>query len=636
MVGRGGEGAVFEVSGSPASVAKVYHQPMAERRAMKVRAMASLADDAIRKFSAWPQSLLSNQQGRPVGFVMPRVSGHKEIHVLYGPKSRKDEFPEANYRFLVHTAANVTRAFAYLHERNCVVGDINHGGTLVSPQATTVLIDCDSFQYTNGTDRFLCEVGVPDFTPPELQGRSLANVVRTQNHDAFGLAVMIFHLLFMGRHPFAGRWRRPGDMPMEQAIKEFRFAFSKANPSSDFLPPPGAPLLDSVTPALAALFERAFLRNSSTNRPQAAEWLVALDELKANLSTCASNRSHVFSKSISACPWCAIERATGTILFYIPVGAGLGGIEGFNLRAVWAQIEAIPAPPPLPPLPQEGSVTAAPSSSVPTPPAVLSWANYRVPLLWIIAIATLVALPALGWWAVSGAIVAYLFVQNRLGETPELVAYNKQVDDLRARARFAEERWRGVRAKYGSGSQLNRFRERRAEFSQLRSQLERLPHERQEGIAELHRQRERAQLEKFLAQHYIRRAKIDGIADGRKATLASNGIETAADLTRHAIMAIPGFGPSLTSKLMDWRNKVSLMFRFDASQGIDPRDIAALDRALADKKRRLESSIAAAPNELRQLRDQVCNLQIAARNEVFSALHQLAQAQADLKAASSA
>lgn len=634
MVGRGGEGAVFEINGSTSSVAKVYHQPMAERRALKVRAMASLADDTVRKFSAWPQSLLSNQQGRPVGFIMPRVSGHKEIHVLYGPKSRKDQFPEANYKFLVHTAANVTRAFAYLHERNCVVGDINHGGILVSPQATTVVIDCDSFQYTNGTDRFLCEVGVPDFTPPELQGRSLANVVRTPNHDGFGLAVLIFHLLFMGRHPFAGRWRRQGDMPMEQAIKEFRFAFSRTNPSGDFLPPPGAPLLDSVTPALAALFERAFSKNSPTNRPQAVEWLAALSELEANLSKCASNRSHAFYKSMSSCPWCAIERATGTILFYIPVGAGLGGIEGFNLRAVWAQIEAIPAPPPLTPLPAEGSVTASPSPSLPTPPPVLNWARFRVAILWAIAIATLIALPLAGWWAVIGGIALYVYVESNLGESPEVVAYNKQIDDLRARVRFAEERWRGVRAKYGSGPQLNRFRERLAEFGQLRWQLGRLPHERQEGIAELHRQRERAQLEKYLDQHYIRRAKIDGIADGRKAVLASNGIETAADLTRAAIMAIPGFGPSLTSKLMDWRNKVSLTFRFDASQGIDPRDIAALDRTLADKKRKLESSLASAPNELRQLRDQVRNLQIAAQNEVFSTLHQLAQAQADLRAAS--
>src|SRR5205814_7863741 len=66
------------------------------------------------------------------------------------------------------------------------------------------LIDCDSFEITDGKTVFPCMVGVPTYTPPELQGQSFQGVRRTKQHDAFGLAVLIFHMLFLGRHPFAG------------------------------------------------------------------------------------------------------------------------------------------------------------------------------------------------------------------------------------------------------------------------------------------------------------------------------------------------------------------------------------------------------------------------------------------------
>ena len=61
---------------------------------------------------------------------------------------------------------------------------------LVAPDATVKLIDCDSFQITAQGKRYLCEVGVETFTPPELQGKNLRQIMRTANHDGFGLAVM--------------------------------------------------------------------------------------------------------------------------------------------------------------------------------------------------------------------------------------------------------------------------------------------------------------------------------------------------------------------------------------------------------------------------------------------------------------
>ena len=118
-------------------------------------------------------------------------------------------FPEVDFRFLIHTATNIARAFAIVHEHGHVVGDVSRSehDLLVGPDGTVMLIDCNLFQIS-AAELFTCDVGVPLFTPPELQSENFRGLRRTANHDRFGVAVLLFHLLFMGRHPFAGRYLR--------------------------------------------------------------------------------------------------------------------------------------------------------------------------------------------------------------------------------------------------------------------------------------------------------------------------------------------------------------------------------------------------------------------------------------------
>src|SRR5665213_2177366 len=244
QLGVGGEGAVFEVVGRPDSVAKIYHKPLDARGEQKLRLMATLARPDLLTVAAWPMATLQQTPNGPlVGILMPRVSGHKEIHTLYSPAHRKKEFPTADWAFLIQSAMNCAVAFDAIHRRGHAIGDVNQSNVLVSPKAMVSLIDCDSYQISAGGKSFPCEVGVPLYTPPELQGQSFRGVVRTHNHDRFGLAVLIFHLLFVGRHPFSGRPLTRGELPIEKAIKEFKFAFSRAAAQLQIAPPPHAPLL---------------------------------------------------------------------------------------------------------------------------------------------------------------------------------------------------------------------------------------------------------------------------------------------------------------------------------------------------------------------------------------------------------
>jgi DNA-binding helix-hairpin-helix protein with protein kinase domain len=205
QLGAGGEGAVYEVVGRSSDVAKLYHHAPSSERAEKLRYMASRVSGELTKVSAWPITTLHDRVGGPVrGFVMPRVAG-KEIHVLYGVSHRRKEFPKADWRFLLHTATNCAAVFDTVHRAGYVIADVNQKNVVASDTATVGLLDCDSFQMTINGKLFGCEVGVAEYTPPELQGKGFRGVIRTQNHDLFGLAIHIFHLLFMGRHPFMGR-----------------------------------------------------------------------------------------------------------------------------------------------------------------------------------------------------------------------------------------------------------------------------------------------------------------------------------------------------------------------------------------------------------------------------------------------
>jgi hypothetical protein len=105
-------------------------------------------------------------------------------------------------------------------------------------------------------------------------------IVRNQNHDNFGLAVPIFLMLFMGRHPFAGRYLGSGEMPIPRAIKECRFAYGARRANVQMEKPPGTPSLSIVGDEIGFMFERAFAGEMiAGGRPLPRDWIEGLERL---------------------------------------------------------------------------------------------------------------------------------------------------------------------------------------------------------------------------------------------------------------------------------------------------------------------------------------------------------------------
>lgn len=683
-VGRGGEGAVFEIIGHPGRVAKVYHKPLSADRASKIEAMASMTNEGLLRLMAWPVDLLKTSAGVPCGLVMERVSGHKDIHSLYSPKSRKLEFPEADWRFLTRTALNVSKAFGAIHGSGCVIGDVNHGGVAVSDKAEVKLIDCDSFQVVARGRQFLCEVGVPLFTPPELQGRSLSGIVRSPNHDNFGLAVLIFHLLLMGRHPFAGRYSGHGEMPIEKAIEEYRFAYGANRSGYQIEPPPNTPPLMAVSEPVAALFERAFSRECAAagNRPTARQWIEALVGLEAQMAPCRTNLAHTHFRGVSECPWCRVETATGAVLFNVSarmvqqqadsaasdfnrICAEIGAVQHLpdnpHLRAGVGSLPKIGPRRPVTQLRASDAAVAAGGRRRATQGKAFAGVSGVVGML-SLAVPTYAGLWMLGGLAALGGVVsgkdlpevAAIRQAHQAASTASTNAEDGLMWAMAALARAEKGYLAAIAQLRGATASEQRFHETLTGLKTLRDRWNGIPGIKARQLAILGQEREREQRRQYLETFYVDRSTIPGIGPGRQAMLNAYNIETAWDVTEQGVMQVPGFGPSLTGNLVAWRQVIEQGFRFDSSRGVDPRELAKLERKMDEERGTILQSIRVGQAQLAQLRQQIIShrgllqeqaeaarqqaeaarqqaLSAQARADVAFALRQ--QAAADLKAA---
>jgi len=549
-IGSGGEGAVYEVSNLESGfLAKIYKDVLVQEKQEKLFEMVQLCDEPLKKIAAWPLETLHSAINGPVcGFLMQKAVNCEPIHHLYSPSHRKQEFPKADWAFLVYAARNVAAAFEVIHGHGHVIGDVNPNLVFIARNGIVKLIDCDSFQVISNNKKYLCEVGVLHFTPSELQThKPFRDVVRTINHDNFGLALIIFHILLMGRHPFSGVYSGSGDMPLEKAIENFCYAFSINAANKKMAPPPNCVTPSILPNSISKLFERAFSEQGAkeNSRPTANEWVMALDDLRKNLKSCGQLSVHKYFNGLTNCPWCLQEQKN--VFFFISLVAGEVRLNTFDINQIWNKILSVNSPGPVPRI----DVPAFQSK-------MLSFLNFT---------------------SEHQRVKREIKVAEEQLEAL-ILQWKKEVGDTQFQSIF---------------NQLQRIRE---EYQNLVKNYSSEKQGLQNKIKE-------NQLNKFLERYFIDDANIPGVGATRKATLASYGVETAADINRNRIMNIKGFGANLTGALTSWRNRIESKFVFDPSKGIDPRDISILNNKYAKSQKQLEISLVSGLNELTQTRDQI-------------------------------
>jgi DNA-binding helix-hairpin-helix protein with protein kinase domain len=309
-LGQGGEARVFALQADPSIVAKLYHHPTpahADKLAIMIAHPPAQVAVNGQTVIAWPTKRIVAHPatGLVTGFLMPRVAAGVPAAHLHNMKSRLQTHAHFNWRYLLRAAMNLALTFQKVHDSGYVVGDVNDQGVLVTGNAVVALVDCDSFQVQDPASGrvFRCTVGTSLFTPPELAGCSFATVDRTQAHDLFGLAVLIYQFL-MGCHPFQVKVASAEDIvSIEDCIR--RGLYPDLAPAA--AQSPVSPPLYILPRSTRALFREAF-GSTPARRPTAASWTDELWTIDREIRSCAVNANHYFAGHLLSCPWC--ERTT--------------------------------------------------------------------------------------------------------------------------------------------------------------------------------------------------------------------------------------------------------------------------------------------------------------------------------------
>lgn len=623
LIGKGGEGEVYAIKGRSDQAVKIYNASLRTKRENKVRAMVGGGLAVKTDLVAYPGEVVTDHRGNFLGFVMRLVSGYRPLHELYSPKSRQRHFPKTDYRFIVHSALNVARAVGKVHETGCVIGDLNHSGVLVAQDATVALIDADSFQFTLNGRSYPCVVGVPDFTPPELHGKNLLSVQRTIEHDNFGLAVAIFHLLFMGRHPYAGRYNGP-DISMGDAIAQNRFAFSLTRrAATKTTPPPGALTLDMFPDAIAGALENAFGLNPSA-RPNALDWVNALRKLEGSINHCSNVKTHYYPSNSKSCTWCKLTANSGFDMF--PDLSAVAPNIPTDARGTDQAIREILSfrfPSATDILPTTVTPRGASPSLREAKRGKLGSVLFGLLMMGGAIAGFIYASPVFYVW-IGLAIWGWnVFSDREVGSGPFLQAF-RIADERVQRELDALLRRNGMTEVVKVRGDLD------AAIAAYKSHDDVLARE----LMVMKSNRESRQRQAYLDRFSVRRANISGIGPAKTATLISFGIETAADVNRSAVLRVPGFGDVMTGKLLDWRREHESRFKYDRMPNAqDVTDERALRGRFAAEKAKLESSIRNGLGALRNARARLDALPARARSdrELTEALAARAQAEQDLR-----
>lgn len=206
---RGGEAEVYAVPSHPNAVVKLYHREALARRGAtlqkKIEAMsrdAALAPCKQEPALSWPLFGVFDELGAWRGYAMRKVAGVR-LSVLAHAIAYREHFPNLDRPMLVGYLLSLLETVRKLHAQGVRLGDYNPANFLCHTGESRVsLIDCDSWQVEAGGHTFHCPVAAPDMLAPELHGKDLACVSRSLESEHFSLAILIFKVLMLGRHPF--------------------------------------------------------------------------------------------------------------------------------------------------------------------------------------------------------------------------------------------------------------------------------------------------------------------------------------------------------------------------------------------------------------------------------------------------
>jgi DNA-binding helix-hairpin-helix protein with protein kinase domain len=220
-----------------------------------------------------------------------------------------------------------------------------------------------------------------------------------------------------------------------------------------------------------------------------------------------------------------------------------------------------------------------------------------------------------GFASLAGAIGLWLHSAKgrkaRLETREKFTSIDEQFQTALASLRAVENR-HGAEFK----TLAHDFTDRLQKLTTAHGQLRKIPMEMSQELASLNARKREFQLQAFLQAQFIDKARIAGIGPGRKAVLASHGVETAWDITNHQLAGISGVGPVARQALFAWRASVESRFAFDAARAIDPVQQRLIQQKYATKTAQLRAALTSGAAPLRGIAADLAQKRRQATSEI--------------------
>lgn len=561
LLGKGGEGNVFEINDHPDLVAKLYLQPPDPGLHRKLQLMIANTDNSLRSFSAWPQSLLRSDSptGRVVGFLMPKVTDARPLDELLSPEFRVFRFPQINYKGQVQIAENLARGVEIFHRNDTVIGDLHPGNILLTSAGVPQFIDCDSFQVKVGSETFRSTARLPLYLPPELLGADLDLVDGTPDHDAYCLAFLIFRCLMQGAYPHAGKYLGPDAKDLDTLIRESLYAYGPTAARRKMQAPSNVISPEELAPELAVLFERAFLLRK--HRPSARDWVNALSSYRKQLVRCSVNASHFRVKPQPKCRFCSLRDAHNIEHFpNYNVDTILRANQNLAIVDLCQQLDQLTIPDvqaSLPALPPPASPVILPADVEKS----LRTQNNCVLVgllgatLAVSGFASLLLL-YIGLFFLLIAIAA--FVSERL-RSPAVIELTR-LKELLESATF-ELALKEFQIQTSLSPLEQQIATIRSDVEPARVIIQQSIDARSKFYADLQAVHERTSRRAWLASHRISASVLPSVAQAEIQALQAAGMENAEFLTERRLKHVSGLSPSSVTILLSWKNQLEQAFQ---------------------------------------------------------------------------
>jgi Topoisomerase DNA binding C4 zinc finger len=326
-----------------------------------------------------------------------------------------------------------------------------------------------------------------------------------------------------------------------------------------------------------------------------------------------------------------MERQLGSVLFYPYIDHSASGPVAtdpgqatFDLVAVWARIERVQSIPrdrlrPRFPTVSVGPTETAKHAKEPKQESIGAGA-----LAIIAGIAMLFAAP--NGWIFWVAAIAW----GVRAATKTTVSFD--ADPFRREFIEAQSNWLRELDSWQRRAGADEFDELKAQLAQAKNDLLRLKDDEAREVQKYRETRRERQLYVFLDNYEISKAKIKGIGPAKQATLASYGIDTAADISRGRLLDVPGFGEVTSKGLLEWRARLETRFVFSAQEGTADRyEIGRIQTQFKAKSASIRTTLLQGANDL-EARARRQAAFAAQEDSSLGKLHaRVAQARADLQ-----